>query len=67
MLDYPSKPLSLITCAYVNTCSRKVSGYNNLQAMGFYNETLIGLQNDSNKGLKFVTSLSQTKYTSMLN
>ena len=42
-------PLSLITRANVN----KLSGYKPYMShdvMGFYNETIIGLQNDSNKG-----------------
>ena len=54
ILDYPSHhfdcPLLLITGVYVNKFSRKLSGYKRIHVMSFYNETDIGLQNESNEG-----------------
>lgn len=53
-IDYPSHhfecPLLLITGVYVNKFSRKLSGYKRIHVMSFYNETDIGLQNESNEG-----------------
>ena len=42
--------MSLITGVYVNTCSRKFSGKKALHVIGFYIETISGLQSDSRKG-----------------
>ena len=51
ILDYPSHhfeyPLLLITGVYVNKFSRKLSGYKRIHVMSFYNETDIGLQDES--------------------
>ena len=38
-------------CIYANKFSRKLSWYKNLHVMDFYNEKIIGLQNDSNKDM----------------
>ena len=40
----------LITGVCVNKCTRKLSGLKTLHVMGFYIETISGLQSDSSKG-----------------